>query len=118
MTSMAAQLEPLPASIAVPPYLADHRVPGCESGAYVWVGKDASDEIEVYFAVENPQGVTAKALAVILSEGVKGAATQELLAIPEEIIFTIFGNELSLGKQLGLRSMIRKMKELAGKTES
>jgi hypothetical protein len=52
------------------PFPAYNKVPACESDAYVFpVEKNGS--LEFFFAVENPQGISAKALAVILAKGLK-----------------------------------------------
>ena len=44
----------VPAGIAAPPYPEDHKVPACESQAYVWA-VDQELGLKFYFAVENPQ---------------------------------------------------------------
>ena len=46
--------------------------PQCESDAYVWALKKPDDTLKLYFAVENPSGVSAKALAAILDKTLSG----------------------------------------------
>lgn len=84
------------------------KVPGCESEVYLW-----SDGRHFRFAVDNPQGVSAMALAAILQAGIEGASKEEILAIPDEIVYEIFGRELSMGKNLGLTNMVRMVREAA-----
>lgn len=90
-----------------------HRVPGCESEVFVDVVSDPVGGLKFLFAVDNPQGLSAMALAVILSSGLEGAKKEEILAVSEDIVFQIFGNELSMGKSLGLTNMVRMVKHLA-----
>jgi cysteine desulfuration protein SufE len=92
--------------VATRPFPASHRVPGCESEAYVWTEELPDHTLKYYFAVENPQGISAKATAVILDKVLSGAPLQEVLQIPPEIIYQIFGQELSMGKNLGLTNML------------
>ena len=67
----ASRFKPVPESIAVRPYACDRRVPGCESEVYVWSRVDPGRKFEIFFAVENPQGLSAKALAAILTEATR-----------------------------------------------
>ena len=76
-------------------------MPGCESEVYVTAGPT--------IAVDNPQGVSAMALAVILQT----ASKEELRDASEDIVYRIFGNELSMGKSMGLTGMVRMAKTLA-----
>ena len=69
----------------------------------------------VHFAVDNPQGISAMALAVILESGVEGASAFEIAQIDENIVFEVFGRELSMGKSLGLTGMVRMLRDAARK---
>jgi cysteine desulfuration protein SufE len=90
----------------------DKKVPGCESEVFIEaISNDSS--IEYRFAVDNPQGISAMAMAAILQSSLTGAAKDEIAAVDEDIIFKIFGNELSMGKNLGLTNMVRIVKHLA-----
>ena len=69
--------------------------------------------LDFHFAVENPQGVSAMALAAILQDSLSGASLEEVREVPEDLIYGIFGTELSMGKSMGLMGMIRSVKNLA-----
>jgi len=84
------------------------RVPGCESEAYVARTADG-----YRFAVDNPQGISAMALAVLLQDGLRGASAAEILALDDDLIYDVFGRELSMGKSLGLTNMVRVVKKMA-----
>lgn len=91
------------------------RVPGCESEVFV-VAKPLPDGTQKYlFAVDNPQGISAMALARILDEGLSGVPPKEVAQVPEDIVYEIFGKELSMGKSLGLTGMVRMVKAEAAK---
>ncbi len=105
--------EEVPKRIASSPYPSENKVPACESDAYVFHELNEDGTIQIYFAVENPHGVSAKALAAILKQGLDGCRPNEVSQIPEEIVYDIFGKDLSMGKGVGLMSMIRIVKYLA-----
>jgi cysteine desulfuration protein SufE len=106
LIEVADHFRPVPARIAQRPYPVQHRVPGCESEAYVWSEASSDGTLTYYFAVENPQGISAMALAEILRESLSGAPLEEVAAIPADVVYRIFGNELSMGKSLGLMGMV------------
>ncbi len=118
LMALAARLRPVPERIARRPYPESHRVPGCESQVYIWAEPRPDGTSDFHFAVENPQGVTAQALAAILQQSCSGAPVDEIQAIPEEIVFRIFGRELSIAKITGLTGMIRKLKEAVRSRET
>lgn len=92
----------VPSRIAERPFLTEHRVPGCESEAYVWAEPTREGTQNYHFAVENPQGISAMALAAILAETLSGVALEDVADVPADVIYRIFGRELSMGKSLGL----------------
>ena len=100
-------------SVAERPFDEQNRVQGCESEVFVWVTKDAGGKAKVWFAVENPQGISARALAVILSDALNGEELAMIERVPEDVVYTIFGRELSMGKSLGLTNTVRMVKTLA-----
>jgi len=106
LIELANQFKPVPARIAQHPFPAEHRVPGCESEAYVWSELGAKGNLTYHFAVENPQGISAMALATILGSSLSGAALDEVAEVPADVIYRIFGRELSMGKSLGLMGMV------------
>lgn len=99
-------------AIAARPYDRAKLVPGCESEVYLWVTRDDRGLFVPHFAVENPQGLSAKALATLLQETLAGATTDEIAAVPDTIVQVIFGGTVSMGKGHGLMSMVRTLKEL------
>jgi len=106
LIDLAEKFRPVPASIATRPYPEDQRVPACESEAFVFTEPLPNGCLKFHFAVENPQGITARALAVILDETCSGAPLSEVAAVPGDVIFGIFGNELSMGKSVGLAGIV------------
>ena len=106
LIGISKRYRPVAADIASPPYADANKVPACESQAYVWSLPDASGNLGLHFAVLNPQGISAMALAVILEENVSGAPAAEMAQIPSDIVYRIFGQELSMGKSMGLMAMV------------
>ena len=105
----AERFRPVPTEIAFPPYPEEKRIPYCESDAYVWVIQNADATLTPYFAVENPSGISAKALASILSDGLRGASPEDVATVTEEIVERIFRQNLSMGKGMGLTAMVRRL---------
>ena len=97
------------------PRNAQTRVPGCESEVYV-VSVPMGEGRHYRFAVDNPQGISAMALARILDQGLSGVPVDEVKTVPDDIVYEIFGRELSMGKSLGLTGMVRMVKAEAGKS--
>jgi len=85
------------------------RVPGCESEVYVALGPGR----RFLFGVDNPQGISAMALAQILDETLSGEPASEVAQVSEEVVYEIFGRELSMGKSLGLTNMVRMVRALS-----
>lgn len=102
----AERFREVPESIAKRPFPKERLVPGCESQAYVWSEERADGTLDFHFAVENPQGISAKAMAVILDEACSGAPLREVAAVPDDVVYAIFGNELSMGKSMGLMGVV------------
>ncbi len=102
----ADQFEEVPPAVAARPFPERNRAPRCESDAYVFATDRPDGTLQFHFAVENPQGLSAKAWAAILDHAASGAALEEVAAIDPESIRQIFGNELSMGKGLGLIGML------------
>ncbi len=101
--------------IAARPFPANHQVPACESEAYVWGLPRPDGTLDYHFAVENPQGVSAKAMAAILRDTLSGAPPEQVAAVPQDIVYQLFGNELSMGKSMGLMAMVSMVATLARK---
>ncbi len=96
----------VPASLATKPYDERHKAPACESDAYVWAVDQPDGSLKYYFDVLNPQGLSAMAMSVILSETVSGQPLEQVASISDEVVFKIFGKELSMGKGAGLMGIL------------
>ncbi len=109
LISVAEKYRAVPEEIASKPYDESQRVKGCESEAFAWVN-GSPESVTLHFAVENPQGISAMALAAILKEGLDGEPASSIQQVPEDIVYDIFGKELSMGKTMGLTNMVRMVK--------
>jgi cysteine desulfuration protein SufE len=109
----ADQFRDVPADIARRPFDKSHQVPQCESDAYVWAIKKPDGTLDLYFAVENPSGVSAKALGTILKKSLSGLTPADIAAIDPSIVERIFRQNISMGKGMGLMSMIEAVRALA-----
>lgn len=102
----ADRFEPVPDHIATAPYPEEHRVPFCESEAFVWTEEQPDGTLKFYFAVENPQGLSAMALATILDQTLSGAPVAQVAEVSSDIVLKIFGRDISMGKGQGLMGMV------------
>ncbi len=102
----ADRFREVPPDVATRPFPEQTRAPRCESEAYVFVLDRPDGTLQLRFAVENPQGLSAKAWAVLLEETCSGQPLEQVAAIPQDVIFRIFGRDLSMGKGQGLIGMI------------
>ena len=109
----ADRFESVPASVATRPFDKSHLVPHCESEAYVWAIPNDDGTLKLHFAVENPSGVSAKALAAILDRSLSGRPATEIAQVSPEIVEQIFRQNISMGKGLGLMSMVQAVRDLA-----
>ncbi len=96
----------VPTEVAVAPYDAAHRAPACESEAYVWATDQPDGTLRFMFDVLNPQGLSARAFSVIVGETLSGAPLEQIVAVPDDIVFQLFGKELSMGKGAGLMGIL------------
>ena len=113
LIGIADRFRRVPESVAARPYPEEHRVPGCESQAYVWAVELPEGTLKFHFAVENPQGISAMATSVILDETLSGAPLEQVARVPREIIYDIFGSELSMGKSMGLMGIVSMVQNFA-----
>lgn len=113
LLSYADQFKDVPREVATRPFDKAHQVPQCESDAYVWAVKRPDGTLQLYFAVENPSGVSAKALAAILDKTLSGLQASEIATITPEIVEKIFRQNISMGKGMGLMSMVQAVATLA-----
>jgi len=113
LLSYADQFKDVPREIATRPFAKDHLVPHCESEAYVWAIKAPNGTLKLHFAVENPSGVSAKALATILDRSLSGLPAAEVATVTPDIVERIFRQNISMGKGMGLMSMVQAVRSLA-----
>ena len=113
LLSYADQFKEVPPSIATRPFPKSHQVPQCESDAYVWAHKQPDGTLKFYFAVENPSGVSAKALAAILDKTLSGLPPKEIATVNCDIVEQIFRQNISMGKGMGLMAMVNAVQALA-----
>ena len=101
--------------IATPPYDDAHKVPACESEAYVWALDRPDGTLDFRFDVLNPQGLSAMAMSVILGESCNGAPLEQVATVQTGIVFDIFGREISMGKGQGLMGIVAMVQHEAQK---
>jgi len=113
LLSYADQFKEVPPEIARRPFAKEHLVPHCESEAYVWATLLPDRTLKLYFAVENPSGVSAKALAAILDRSLSGLPPEDVASVSPDIVEKVFRQNISMGKGLGLMSMVQAVRALA-----
>ncbi len=113
LLSYADQFREVPREIAERPFPTSHQVPQCESDAYVWANKQPDGTLKLWFAVENPSGVSAKALAAILDRTLSGLPAEQIAQVDTSIVERIFRQNISMGKGMGLMSMVEAVRSLA-----
>jgi cysteine desulfuration protein SufE len=111
----ADQFREVPAEIARRPFDKSRQIPQCESDAYVWALRRPDGTLTLHFAVENPSGVSAKALATILERTLSGLPATEIAHVDPSIVERIFRQNISMGKGMGLMSMVDAVRTLAKK---
>lgn len=119
LLSYADQFREVTPDVATRPFGRDHLVPHCESEAYVWAMKRPDGTLKLHFAVENPAGISAKALAAILDRSLSGLPPAQIAEITPDLVEAIFRQNISMGKGMGLMSMVQAVRSLAkaaGKT--
>lgn len=113
LLDLADTFKEVPKEIAVRPFEKSHQVPQCESESYIWAAKNQDGTLKYYFAVENPSGVSAKALAKVLDDTLSGERPETIMTVSPEIVYKIFRQNISMGKGLGLMSMVQAAVALA-----
>ncbi len=113
LIDFADQFRPVPPEVATPPFPKDRLVPYCESEAYVWLVPQADGTANLHFAVENPSGISAKALASILTSTLSGLTPEEIEQVSPDIVEQIFRQNISMGKGMGLMAMVQAVQALA-----
>lgn len=118
LLSYADQFKEVPPDVARRPFPANHQVPQCESDAYVWANRRDDGTLQLFFAVENPSGVSAKALAAILDRTLSGLPASDIARVSPDIVERIFRQNISMGKGMGLMSMVQAVQALAKAAQS
>lgn len=109
LIDFADKFKEVPPEIASRPFPDENKIPFCESGAYVWTKPMQNGKLKFYFAVENPQGISAKALSAVLDKTLSGETPDNILKVPDDIVMQIFGESLSMGKNMGLTGILQKI---------
>lgn len=107
LISIASRFKEVGTEIAQAPFDERHRVPACESEVFAWRTTSEEGGRELHFAVQNCSAVSARALCVMLAEGLRGATPEQVQAVPEEIVCELFGEQTNSQKGLGLSSIVR-----------
>ena len=63
--------------------------------------------------MENPSGISAKALATMLDQDALGPHAAEIATVSPEIVERLFRQNISMGKGMGLMSMVGAVRTLA-----
>jgi len=113
LLSYSEQFKEVPPEIATRPFPESRQVPQCESDAYVWAIPQPDGTLKLYFAVENPAGVSARALATILDRSLSGLPPEQIAQVNCDIVERIFRQNISMGKGMGLMSMVEAVRRLA-----
>lgn len=119
LIDIAGRFREVSPEVARRPFPENHRVPACESEAFMWATENPDGTLQFHFAVENPQGISAKAMAAILDDTLSGQPLEQVAAVGQDVVYDIFGRELSMGKSMGLMGMVAMVtlsakKKLAG----
>ena len=114
------QFTGVPERIATRPYPQSNQVPHCESDSYVFVeplddpAATPMPRLKYHFAVENPFGVSARALSAVLDSTINGLPADQIASMPiEDLVPTLFGKNISMGKGQGLLSIASVVKHFA-----
>jgi cysteine desulfuration protein SufE len=113
LISLSDGFREVPPDVATRPFPKNRLVPACESEAYVWALQRADGTLKLYFAVENPSGISARALATILDKTLSGLRPEEVATVSPDIVERIFRQNISMGKGMGLMSMVLAVRALA-----
>lgn len=113
LIDLADRFEGPPPSVATRPFPEENHVLGCESDAYVWAEDQPDGALKFHVAVENPQAISAKALAVIVADTLSGATPEQVVAVPTDVVFRFFGRDVSRGKGQDLVGIMSKVRAAA-----
>lgn len=106
LVGIARRYRGVPEHVAKPPYAPEHQIPGCESRVFWFTEPRPDGTLDYHYAVENPHGISAMALAVILREALSGAPLEQVAAISTDVVYEIFGSDISMRRSMGLQGMV------------
>ncbi len=106
LIELSDEFSEVPDTIATRPFPENRRVPKCESEAFVWAQDQDDGTLKFHYAVENPLGISARAMGAILDETMSGQPLDQVANVPGDIVHRIFGRQLSMGKGEGLAAMV------------
>ncbi len=116
LIDFADRFKPVKEEIASKPYPESHRVPSCESQAFVFAEERPDGLLNFHFAVENPNGISAKAISAIMQEVASGAPLDQILAIEPDVVFKFFNrDQLGMARSEGLRGIVKFVKYFTSK---
>jgi cysteine desulfuration protein SufE len=115
LQSYAHQFKEVPPEIATRPCPEKNHIPQCESDAYIWALKRPDGTLTLHFAVENPSGISARAMATILDKTLSGLPAADIATVNCDIVERIFRRNISMGKGMGLMAMVDAVRALAKK---
>jgi|SRR6187549_3550368 cysteine desulfuration protein SufE len=118
LLSYADLFKEVPPEVATRPFPEKNHIPQCESDAYVWALKQPDNTLKLHFAVENPSGISARALATILDKSLSGLPAAEIAKVDCDIVERIFRRNISMGKGMGLMAMVDAVRTLAKKASA
>jgi cysteine desulfuration protein SufE len=113
LLSYADQFKEVPPEVATRPFPEKNHIPQCESDAYIWALRQPDGTLKLHFAVENPSGISARALATILDKTLSGLPPAEIANVDCGIVERIFRRNISMGKGMGLMAMVDAVRMLA-----
>ena len=117
LISFSDSFKEVPPQVARRPFPKDHLVPACESEAYVWAVLQPDGKMDLHFAVENPSGISARAMATMLTKTLSGLTPAEIATVSPEIVERLFRQNISMGKGMGLMSMVGAVRTLAQRAQ-
>ncbi len=106
LLELSDEFEEVPEAIATRPFPENRRVPKCESEAFVWAQDQPDGTLKFHYAVENPLGISARAMGTILDETLSNQPLDQVANVAPDIVHRIFGRQLSMGKGEGLAAMV------------
>ncbi len=72
----------------------------------MWALDNPDGTLKYYFDVLNPQGLSAKAICTVLDETCSGQPLNKVAALQTDVVFDLFGKEISMGKGQGLMGIV------------